>query len=150
MLADLQLPPGCRVQIEYDPDVWPTNVTITVFRDGAWLGEISANAGRIDRAGELQRCVDHVTKRGVREVLELPKEGEKVSAAMFAQLWRIVKCIGGPLDGQVVSIKSDEMSWSGYASIRTAKGETFRDPPPGGTYHLDQGGTSVTWVPESE
>ncbi len=145
MFADLALPPACHFQIEYDPDAAFPNVTITVYRDGIWLGEIRTSAQRLDRPGELQRCLDVVTNRGVREVLDLPKEGEKISAALFAQMWRIVMCSGGPLDGQVVSLKSDEIDWQGYAMIRTPRGDAYRDPPPGGLNIPEPNGTNPTW-----
>ena len=74
VLADLILPPGCRIRFDFEPDRVPPNVTITLFRGDHWLGEVSATAARVSDPGELQHIIDQVTKRGARELRIIPKE----------------------------------------------------------------------------
>ena len=45
-------------------------VTVTVFRAGVWVGELSANAEIVEIPGMLQEMVDDLTKRGVRAMPE--------------------------------------------------------------------------------
>jgi hypothetical protein len=66
VLADLNLPPGCRIRIDYDPNQWAPNVTITVFRGEHWIGEVTGSVTRLSEPGELQQAIDSLTKRGVQ------------------------------------------------------------------------------------
>jgi hypothetical protein len=71
VLSRLALPPGYRLQIDYDPDVGPMNTTLTVRRGAEWIGEITVPVSRLDHPDDVQDIVDMLTKRGPR----LAKEG---------------------------------------------------------------------------
>jgi hypothetical protein len=66
VLADLHLPPGCTVRVELDPGKALAGATVTAFREGQWIGELSVSPTMLDKPGELQRVTDMLTKRGVR------------------------------------------------------------------------------------
>jgi len=70
MLSRLHLPPGFSIRIDYDPDQGPMDATVTVFRGGAWVGEITVPAARLEKPDAAQEIVDQLTKRGVRAVKE--------------------------------------------------------------------------------
>jgi hypothetical protein len=149
VLADLVLPPGCRIRIDFVPDECPPNVMVTLFRGDHWLGEVSASAARVSDPGELQQIVDRVTKRGVRELQVVPKEKPAAAGESAPEGWRLAKCRGGPLDGVIVALPDGVASWEGAAIVQSKSGEMFMGPPLGGLYVLDDGGNALLWSKET-
>jgi hypothetical protein len=65
MGTEIILPPGYSIRIDYDPDKAPVSLTVSVFRDGRWVGAANVSP-RAARAGQLQQAVDLLTERRVR------------------------------------------------------------------------------------
>jgi hypothetical protein len=69
MGIEIILPPGYSLRIDYDPDRAPVSLTVSVFRDGQWVGAANVNP-LAARQGQLQEVVDVLTKRSARPMLD--------------------------------------------------------------------------------
>lgn len=71
-LRDLLLPPGCTLRVDHDPAQTLGGTTISVFKDGEMLGEVTGTLKHLDEPGVLQAQIDVITKRGVRRAAVQP------------------------------------------------------------------------------
>jgi hypothetical protein len=69
MGTEIILPPGYSLRIDYDPEKAPVSLTVSVFRDGQWIGAANVNP-QTARQGQLQEVVDVLTKRSARPMLD--------------------------------------------------------------------------------
>lgn len=77
-------------------------------------------------------------------------EHGRATPALLENSWRILNCVGGPHDGEMIGIKGTQPTWTGPGHKIGAQGpdggDVYLDPPPGGVYHVLPTGTEMEWI----
>lgn len=172
MFARLAFPPGWTLRFDLDPAETPLSVAITFFRNGKQMARMSVGPDVASDLPSLQALIDMVTTGpGVTDEIpsiteaDIPEEDRhlfifepgkppRATPEFFAQSTRMMRCVGGPLDGQIVGVRGVASAWTEpgttVSNVPGVSGGDPIDPPPGGVYHIHPSGTTMEWIADGE
>lgn len=168
MFARLTFPPGWTLRFDLDPATAPLSLAITFFRNGKQMARVAVGPDDASDQPSLQALIDMMTMGpGPGEPLteaDIPEEDRhlfifeegkppRATPEFFAQSTRMLRCVGGPLDGQIIGLPGLASAWTEPAvrvSDKPGGDHEPVDPPLGGVYHVTPNGTTMEWVDDSE